>query len=104
MGEYCDREADTYFSYVAALNIEERNDLDEYLRGLPEFREWDDAGTLLRLKEKVLEASAGSGASADAIEGAYRDILTLYGTYRELHDLLRRRVKAWCRAMVDEPA
>jgi hypothetical protein len=104
MGEYSEPEADTFFSYIAALSIEERNELDEYLRALPEFNDWDDAGTLLRLKEKVLEASAHSGTSRDAIDEGYRDILQLYGRYRELHNVLRRRVKAWCRAMVDEPA
>lgn len=104
MGEYSDREPDTYFSYVAALNIEERNELDEYLRGLPEFKDWDDAGTLLRLKEKVLEASARSGAAAESIESAYSDIMVLYGRYRDLHDALRRKVKAWWRAMVAEAA
>jgi hypothetical protein len=104
MGEYSDREPDTYFSYIAELSIEERNELDEYLRGLPEFKDWDDAGTLLRLKEKVLEASARSGASAESIEMAYSDFLVLHGRYRDLHDALRRRVKAWCRAMVEEAA
>lgn len=104
MGDYSERETDTYFSYVAALNIEERNDLDEYLRGLPEFKQWDDAGTLLRLKEKVLEASARSGASGQAIDEACRDILLLHNRYRELHDALRQRVKNWCRSMAEEPA
>lgn len=104
MGEYSERETCEYFGHLAVLNVEERNDLDEHLRGLPEFKEWDDSGTLLRLKEKVLEASARYGAAAPAIDEAYREILTLYGRYRELHDIMRRKAKDWCRAMVDEPA
>jgi len=104
MGEFSDRETCDFFGHLAVLSIEERNDLDEYLRGLIEFKEWDDTGTLLRLREKVLEASARSGASAEAIDEAYGQILLRYGRYRELHELLRRKAKAWCRAMADEPA
>ena len=104
VSEFGDREPYTFFGHVAILNNEERNDLDEYLTGLPEYKEWDDAGTLLRLKGRVLEASARSGAPPRAIDEAFGDFLLLYGRNRELLDTLRRKAKAWCRAMADEPA
>lgn len=100
MSEFSEREQCDFFGHLAVLSIDERNDLNEYLGSLAEFKEWDDAGTLLRLKEKVLEASVRSGASATAINEAYADILELYGTHRELQDTLRRKAEAWCRAMV----
>ena len=102
MAEFGERETCDFFGHLALLNVDERNDLDEYLRGLPEFKEWDDAGGLLRLKERVLEASARSGAPPRAIDEAYDDFLLLYARHRELQDTLRRKAKAWCRAMVDE--
>ena len=104
MSEFGDREPYDFYGHVATLSIDERNELDEYLRGLPEYAQWDDQGTLLRLKERVLEASARSGATAASLDEAYGQFLLLYGRHRELQNALRRKAKAWCRAMVDEPA
>lgn len=104
MSEFSERETCDFFGHRAVLSIEERNDLDEYLWTLPEFKEWDEAGLMLRMKEKVLTASARCGATAESIDEACRQIAELYGRHRELQDTLRRKIKAWCRAMVDEAA
>lgn len=104
MGDFSEREPCDSFGHVARLSIEEKNDLDEYFRSLPEYKEWDNAGLMLRLKEQVLTASVRSGATPEAIDEAYRQIVQLYCRHRDLQDTIRRKIRAWCRAMVDEPA
>jgi len=104
LGEFSEREPCDCFGHAARLTIEEKNDLDEYFRSLPEYKEWDDAGLMLRLKEQVLTASVRTGATSAAIDEAYRQIVQLYGRHRDLQDTIRRKIKAWCRAMVDEAA
>jgi len=101
VSDFSEREPHTFFGYVTALNIDERNELDEYLRGLPEFNEWDEAGFLLGLTQKLLKASTRSGATADAVEGACEQLRADFRKYKDLEDNLRRKVKAWCRAMVE---
>ena len=104
MNEYGDREAHAFFGHTATLSIDERNDLDEYLTGLPEFQEWDEAGFLLGVRQKLLKASFSTGATAKAIDEACEQLRPAFRRYKELGGILRRKVKAWCRAMVDEPA
>lgn len=104
MSEFSERETCDFFGHRAVLSIEERNDLDEYLWSLSEFKEWDEAGLMLRLKEKVLKASARCGAPAESIDEVYKQIVDLYGRHRELQHTIRRKIKAWCRATVEEAA
>lgn len=104
MSDYSERETHDFFGYLATLNIDERNELDEYLRSLPEFREWDELGFMLGVKQELFKASAASGATAASIGEASDRIRLDFRKYKEVSEILRRKVKAWCRAMVDEPA
>lgn len=104
MAEFGERETCDFFGHLALLSIDERNDLDAYLRGLPEFMEWDEAGFLLGVKQKLLKASASSGATATSIDDACNMLRTDFRSYKELEKVLRAKTKAWCRAMVDEVA
>lgn len=101
MSDFSEREPHTFFGYLAVLNIDERNELDEYLRGLPEFKDWDETGFLLGLKQKLLKASAASVATAGALDDACQQLRADYRKYKDLEDNLRGKVKAWCRAMVE---
>jgi hypothetical protein len=104
VSEFSDREPHSFFGHVATLSIEERNDLDEYLNGLPEFRQWDEAGFVLGVKQKLLKAAISSGATDKWFDEACESLRLNFRTYKELEQILRRKVKTWCRAMVDEPA
>jgi hypothetical protein len=104
VNEFSDREPHDFFGYTATLNIDERNDLDDYLKGLAEFREWDEAGFVLGLKQKLLKASAAKGATAGSINEACDQARLDFRKYKELGESLRRKVKGWCRAMADDPA
>lgn len=104
VSEFCDRETHVFFGHAANLSIEERNDLDEYLIGTPEFKEWDEAGFVLRVKQKLLKAAISSGATDKWVDEACEKLRLNFHRYKELEQLLRRKTKAWCRAMVEEPA
>lgn len=104
MSEFSERERHSFFGHVAILSIDEQNDLDEYLYSLPEFKDWDEAGFILGVKQKLLKASASSGATAKSIDGTCNELRTDFRRYKELEQILRRKVKAWCRAMVEEAA
>lgn len=104
MAEYSERETHSFFGHAANLSIEERNDLDEYLTGLPEFKEWDEAGFVLGVKQKLLKAAISSGATDKWVDEACEKLRVNYRRYKELEQILRCKVKTWCRAMVDEPA
>jgi hypothetical protein len=104
MASFSDREQSSFFGYLAMLNVEERNELDEYLNSLPEFKEWDELGFLLGLERNMLKASARSACSADFREESCKSLLPKFRRYKDLGEILRRRVKNWCKAMVEEAA
>jgi hypothetical protein len=104
MNEYSDREPHTFFGHTAILSIEERNELDEYVTGLPEFQKWDEAGFLLGLKQKLLKASFCTGGTAKAIDEACEQLRPDFKKYKELGEQLRRKVKTWCRAVLEDAA
>lgn len=99
---FSDRERHSFFGHVAVLSIEEENELHEYLNALSEFKEWDETGFRLGLRQKLLKASARSGATADSIKQSCDEILVDFHKYKELGENLRCRVKNWCRAMAEE--
>lgn len=101
MNDFSEREPYTFFGHTAVLSIEERNDLDEYLNGLPEFREWDETGFLLGLRQKLLRDSVRSGRAAGPLDETCERVRLEFRRYKELAEILRRKVKTWCRAMVD---
>lgn len=104
MAEFSERETHSFFGHTASLSIEERNDLDEYLIGLPEFKEWDEAGFVLGAKQKLLKAAISSGATDKWVDEACEKLRLNFRRYKELEQILRRKVKTWCHAMVEEPA
>jgi hypothetical protein len=104
MGEFSERETHSFFGHVANLSIEERNDLDEYLIGQPEFKEWDEAGFVLAVKQKLLKAAISSGATDKWVDEACEKLRLNFRSYKDLEQTLRRKVKTWCRAMVEDPA
>ena len=104
MSEFSERETHVFFGHAANLSIDERNDLDEYLTSLPEFKEWDDAGFVLGVKQKLLKAAISSGASDKWVDETCEKLRLTYRRYKELEHTLRCKVKTWCRAMVDEMA
>jgi hypothetical protein len=104
MPEYSERETHSFFGHAANLTIDERNDLDEYLVTQPEFKEWDEAGFVLGLKQKLLKAAISSGATDKWVDEACEKLRLNFRRYKELEQILRRKVKTWCRAVVDEVA
>lgn len=104
MSEYSERETHSCFGHAANLTIDERNELDEYLTALPEFKEWDEAGFVLGAKQKLLKAAISSGATDKWVDEACEKLRLNFRGYKKLEQTLRQKVKTWCRAVVDEPA
>jgi hypothetical protein len=104
MPEYSDREQCSYFEHLAVLNLDERNDLDEYLNGLPEFKEWYEVGFLLELERELLKASAKVAGSSECRHELCKSLLPLFRQHKELGLILRKKVRNWCKAMVNEAA
>jgi hypothetical protein len=102
MPDYSDREQCSLFGYIAILNVDERNELDAYLSGLTEFKEWDELGFLMGLQRAALKGFAKSMGSPEVMEEFVKPLLPRFRRYKELEGILKEKVKNWCKAMVDE--
>lgn len=99
MSEYSERETHSFFGHAANLSIDERNDLDEYLIGLPEFKEWDEAGFALGVRQDLIKAAFGRGVAEKSLDEACDGLRIHFRRYKDLEQILRRKVKTWCRAI-----
>lgn len=76
----------------------------DFLRSLLEFKQWDETGFMMGVKQKMLKASARAAGRAESLAESREELRQDFRKYKELEDTLRQKVKNWCRAMAEELA